>query len=444
MWVFSRLSLVSFVRTASTDALKLLQAARTTRVFYPPKFVSTSSVNMAENGPENFTPYPHFGTNAIHEGQDPHQWNSRAVVPPISLSTTFKQDAPGVMNEGYEYSRSANPTRGVTERCIASLENGKDCLLFSSGLGATTAITHLLSQGEHIVAMEDLYGGTNRYFRKVASKFGIETTFVDATVAENVKNALKPNTRMVWVETPTNPTLKMSDIKAICEMAHQQPNVFVVVDNTFMTPYFQRPLDLGADLVLHSLTKYMNGHSDVVMGAVATSNDSLCEKLRFLQNAIGPVPSPFDCFLVNRGLKTLHVRMREHQKNGMAVAKFLESNPRVVKVIHPGLPSHPQYELGKRQCRGYSGMVTFYIKGAEQEAKTFLSSLKVFTLAESLGGYESLAEHPAIMTHASVCKEEREVLGIHDNLIRLSVGLEDEEDLLADLQQALEKAVPVV
>lgn len=390
---------------------------------------------------DEFKPFAHFATLALHEGQDPKQWNCRAVVPLISLSTTFKQDAPGVMNEGYEYSRSANPTRKVTETCIAALENGKHALLFSSGLGATMSITHLLSSGEHVVAMNDLYGGTNRYFRQVASKYNIETTFVDATKPENVMNALKPNTRMVWIETPTNPTMQMVDIKAVCELAHQQPNVFVVVDNTFMTPYFQRPLDLGADLVLHSLTKYMNGHSDVVMGAVVTNSESLCDKLRFLQNAIGPVPSPFDCYLVNRGLKTLHLRMREHMKNGLIVAKFLESSDRVVKVLHPGLPSHPQYELGKRQLRGYSGMVTFYIKGELEEARTFLSNLKVFTLAESLGGYESLAEHPAIMTHASVAKEERETLGIHNNLIRLSVGLEDAEDLVEDLKQALDKAV---
>jgi cystathionine gamma-lyase len=390
---------------------------------------------------DDFKPFPHFATDALHAGQDFKQWNSCAVVPPISLSTTFAQEEPGV-HTGYEYSRSGNPTRDVLEKCIAALENGKHCMVFSSGLGATTAITHMLKAGDHIVAMNDLYGGTNRYFRKVAAKFNLETTFVDLTNAENLKGAMKPNTKMVWLETPTNPTMQLVDIKACADIAHTQKDVFVVADNTFMSPYFQRPLDLGADISFHSISKYINGHSDVIMGVAITNSDDLHEQLRFLQNAIGPVPSPFDCYMVNRGIKTLHVRMQAHQKNALACARFLESSPRVEKVLHPGLPAHPQYELGKRQMRGYSGMITFYIKGGEKEAREFLKAIKVFTLAESLGGYESLAEHPGIMTHASIVKEEREALGISDNLIRLSVGIEDMDDLVNDLDQALKIAVP--
>ncbi|ELT89000.1 hypothetical protein CAPTEDRAFT_149854 [Capitella teleta] len=390
---------------------------------------------------DEFKPFPHFATNALHAGQDFTQWKSHAVVPPISLSTTFAQEEPGV-HTGYEYSRSGNPTRDVLEKCIAALENGKHCMVFSSGLGATTAITHMLKAGDHIVAMNDLYGGTNRYFRKVASKFGLETSFVDLTNPANLKPAMKPNTKMIWLETPTNPTMQLVDVKACSEIAHTQEGVFVVVDNTFMSPYFQRPLDLGGDISFHSISKYINGHSDVIMGVAVTNSDKINEELRFLQNAIGPVPAPFDCYMVNRGIKTLHVRMQAHQKNALACARFLESSPAVEKVLHPGLPSHPQYELGKRQMQGYSGMITFYVKGGEKEARDFLKSIKVFTLAESLGGYESLAEHPAIMTHASIVKEEREALGITDNLIRLSVGIEDCDDLVNDLAQALKIAVP--
>ena len=393
---------------------------------------------------EGFKPFEHFATDALHAGQEPEQWASSAVVPLISLSTTFKQTAPGVNALGYEYSRSGNPTRNVAEKCIAALENGKHGMLFSSGLGATACITQILHSGEHVVAMDDLYGGTNRFFRQIASQNGIETTFVDATNPENVRNAIRPNTRMVWVETPTNPTMKIVDIKAVSNIVKEQPNIFMVTDNTFASSYFQRPLDLGSDLAFHSVTKYMNGHSDVVMGAVVTNNEALAEKLRFLQNATGPVPSPFDCYMMNRGLKTLHLRMQAHMKNGFAVARYLESNPRVEKVLHPGLPSHPNHEVAKSQMIGFSGMVTFYIKGGEEEARIFLQSIKLFTLAESLGGYESLAEHPAIMTHASVVKEEREKLGIYDNLIRLSVGVEDEADLIADLEQALVTAVPKI
>lgn len=384
---------------------------------------------------------PTFSTRAIHAGNDPEQWNSMAVVPPISMATTFKQDGPADFRQ-FEYGRSGNPTRNCLEKCLASLENAKHGLTFSSGLAATTTITHLLSAGDHLISMDDLYGGTNRYFRRVATRLGIEVTFVDAVDPNKVKAALKSNTKMIWIETPTNPTLKIVDIAAVAEIAKSQKDVFMVVDNTFMSSYFQRPLNFGADLVMHSLTKYMNGHSDVIMGAICTNRDDLHERLRFLQNAIGPVPSPFDCYLVNRSLKTLAVRMEQHMRNSIAVARFLEKHPCVEKVIHPILPSHPQHELAKRQCYGHSGMMTFYIKGNNLEAsKKFFKQLKVFTLAESLGGYESLVELPSVMTHASVLPEDRAKLGITDGLIRISCGLENTDDLVNDLDQALRAVV---
>ncbi|KAK7100507.1 hypothetical protein V1264_023450 [Littorina saxatilis] len=389
----------------------------------------------------NFTPFPHFATNAIHEGQEPEQWKSMAVVPPISTSTTFKQFAPAE-HTGFEYSRSGNPTRKCLETCIASLEGGKHALCYASGLAATLNVVHLLKQGDHVISMDDVYGGTNRYFRTCAAPMGIDISFVDCTNIEHVEKALKPNTKMVWIETPTNPTLKLVDIVAVSKLVHSKTDAFVVVDNTFMSSYFQRPLELGADMVMHSITKYMNGHSDVVMGALAVKDDKLAERLRYLQNAIGAVPSPFDCYLVNRGLKTLALRMKQHMISGMAVARFLEKSPKVVKVVHPGLESHPQHELAKQQMRGFSGMLTFYIKGGKQEASTFLKTLKIFTLAESLGGYESLCELPSVQTHASVPDDQREKLGISDSLIRLSVGLEDIDDLIADIDQALNAAVP--
>jgi len=382
----------------------------------------------------------HFATKALHAGQEPEQWNSMAVVPPISLSTTFKQDAPADFKK-YEYGRSGNPTRDVLEQCLASLDGAKHAMTFASGLAATTALTHILSAGDHIVSMDDVYGGTNRYFRKVASRMNIETSFVDATDPSKIEEAIRPNTRMVWIETPTNPTLKVVDIRAVADITKKHKDIFLVVDNTFESAYFQRPLELGADVSYYSLTKYMNGHTDVIMGAACTNNDELHEKLRFLQNAIGPVPSPFDCYLVNRSLKTLRVRMEEHQKNSLIVGKWLEAHPCVVSVRHPGLPSHPQHDLVQRQCYGHSGMISFYLKGGLEESKTLLSALKLITLAESLGGYESLAELPYLMTHASIEEKERVALGVTDNLIRISVGLENAEDIIADLDQALKAAV---
>ncbi|XP_017735577.1 PREDICTED: cystathionine gamma-lyase isoform X1 [Rhinopithecus bieti] len=389
---------------------------------------------------QGFLPhFQHFATQAIHVGQEPEQWTSRAVVPLISLSTTFKQEAPG-QHSGFEYSRSGNPTRNCLEKAVAALDGAKYCLAFASGLAATVTITHLLKAGDQIICVDDVYGGTNRYFRQVASEFGLKISFVDCSKIKLLEAAITPETKLVWIETPTNPILKMIDIEACAHIVHKHGDIILVVDNTFMSPYFQRPLALGADICMCSATKYMNGHSDVVMGLVSVNCERLHNRLRFLQNSLGAVPSPLDCYLCNRGLKTLHVRMEKHFKNGMAVAQFLESNPGVEKVIYPGLPSHPQHELAKRQCTGCTGMITFYIKGTLQHAEIFLKNLKLFTLAESLGGFESLAELPAIMTHASVPKNDRDVLGISDTLIRLSVGLEDEKDLLEDLDQALKAA----
>uniref|UniRef100_A0A8C2I4R0 Cystathionine gamma-lyase n=1 Tax=Cyprinus carpio TaxID=7962 RepID=A0A8C2I4R0_CYPCA len=385
-----------------------------------------------------FSPlFKSFATDAIHVGSEPEQWNSRAVVPLISLSTTFKQHEPG-KHAGFEYSRSGNPTRNCLERAVAALDGAQYCLALASGLAATLTITHLFKAGDGILCMNDVYGGTNRYFRKIAAEVGFDVSFADLSKIEEIKAALKPNTKMVWIETPTNPTMKIVDIQGCADIVHEHnKDIIVVVDNTFMSAYFQRPLALGADICMYSATKYMNGHSDVVMGLISLNRDDLYERLKFLQNALGAVPSPFDCYMCNRGLKTLHLRMKQHFKNAMAAAQFLEADPRVDRVIFPGLPSHPQHELTKRQCTGCPGMITFYIKGKLEHASTFLSNLKLFALAESLGGYESLAEHPACMTHASVSEDERKVLGISDTLVRLSVGLEDEEDIIADLDQAL-------
>jgi len=383
----------------------------------------------------------HFGTKALHAGQDPEQWESMAVVPPISLSTTFKQESPANFKK-YEYGRSGNPTRDALEACLASLDGAKHAVTFASGLAATMTITHMLSAGDHMVSMDDVYGGTNRQFRKVAARMNIEIDFVDATDPARVKAAMKPNTKMVWIETPTNPTLKIVDIRAVADIVKQYPDVFLVVDNTFESAYFQRPLELGADISYYSLTKYMNGHTDVIMGAACTNSEDLGSRMRFLQNAIGAVPSPFDCYLVNRSLKTLRIRMEEHQRNSLAVGRWLEKHPAVESVRHPGLASHPQHHIVLKQCYGHSGMISFYLKGRLQESNKFLSALKLITLAESLGGYESLAELPYVMTHASIEEKERVALGVTDNLIRVSVGLENADDIIADLDQALRIAVP--
>ncbi|XP_073400882.1 cystathionine gamma-lyase [Dendrobates tinctorius] len=385
--------------------------------------------------------FKHFATEAIHTGQEPEQWTSMAVVPPISLSTTFKQHSPGE-HAGYEYSRSGNPTRNCLEKAVAALDGAKYCLAYASGLAATLNVAHLLKAGDQIICTSDVYGGTNRYFRNIAAEMGLKVTFVDCSDLKCLEAAITSDTKLIWIETPTNPTLTVIDIQGCADIIHKHRDAILAVDNTFMSAYFQRPLALGADICMYSATKYMNGHSDVVMGLVSVNCDKLYERLKYLQNALGAIPSPFDCYLCNRGLKTLPLRMKQHFHNAMAVAMFLERDPRVDKVLFPGLPSHPQYELTKRQSTGVPGMITFYIKGSLEHAKIFLKSIKLLALAESLGGYESLAEHPAIMTHASVPEEARAVLNISDTLIRLSIGLEDAEDIIEDLDQALQAAHP--
>lgn len=398
------------------------------------------SANLAAaNGEELWgKKWKSFATDAIHVGQDPEKWKSRMVVPPITLSTTFKQLVPGVGQ--YEYGRSGNPTRDCLEECIAALECGTHGHAFASGLAATNAIvTSFLKQGDHIITSDDVYGGTNRLFQRVLSNMGITASFVDLEDHDCLEKAFLPNTKLVWIETPTNPTMKIIDIRAVCEIARKH-DCLSVVDNTFMSAYFQRPITLGADMAFHSATKYMNGHSDVVMGLVICRTKEMHEKLYFTQYAVGAVPSPFDCYLVNRGLKTLHVRMEKHFENAKACAKFLLDHDKVEKINYPGDASHPRHQVLRKNATGSSGMLAFWLKDCTLEmAGKMLASLKVFTLAESLGGFESLAEHPAVMTHASVPADARKLLGIGDNFIRLSVGIEDTDDLVADLKQAIEK-----
>jgi cystathionine gamma-lyase len=375
-----------------------------------------------------------FGTRAIHAGQPPEA-KSGAVMTPIYQTSTYAQVSPGE-HTGYEYSRTDNPTRTAYQKCLAALEGGKYALAFSSGLATTDSVLHTLKAGDHVVCCDDVYGGTYRLFERVYRPLGIDFTFADLTDLAKAEAAFRPETRLLWIETPTNPTLKIVDIAKLSELARKK-GALSVVDNTFMSAYFQKPLALGADVALHSVTKYMNGHSDVVGGALVTNHDALYEKLKFVQNAVGAVPAPMDCFLVMRGLKTLHVRMERHAENAMKIAEFLERHARVERVIYPGLASHPQHALAKKQMSGFGGMITFFIKGGLPEARGFLERVKLFTLAESLGGVESLIEHPAIMTHASVPAENRKALGILDNLVRVSVGIEDVADLLKDLDQAL-------
>jgi len=403
--------------------------------------MNSQEQNGVQNGHNSYSDCS-FETQAIHAGQDPEQWDSRCVVPPIVMSTTFKQFAPGDYGN-YDYGRSGNPTRAALEACLGPMEKARYALTYASGLAALTNLNFLLKNGDHILCGDDVYGGTNRYLRNCASRMGIETTFVEMNDLKKTESEFRSNTAMVWLETPTNPTMKLIDIAAISQLAKRKnPNVIVVVDNTFASPYFQSPLEFGADIVTHSLTKYINGHTDVVMGAVMLNNEEIYKRLKFLQNAIGAVPSPFDCYMVNRGIKTLAIRMRQHMETGLKVAQALEKNPRVERVIYPGLPSHPQHELYKRQMKGFGGMMSVYTKGNLQQTNEFLKNLKLFALAESLGGYESLVEIPAVMTHASVPKEQRELIGLGDNLVRFSLGLENADDLLADIEQALEKSIP--
>ncbi|KAH9478060.1 Cystathionine gamma-lyase [Psilocybe cubensis] len=415
-----------------------------------------------------------FGTRAIHIGSEAND-ETGAVIPPISLSTTYKQQAIGV-HKGFEYSRSGNPNRNALESTLAALESGgAHALAFASGSATTATVLQSLGPNAHIISVNDVYGGTFRYMRRVASENqGLETTFLDLENAsdEQILGAIKENTKLIWIESPTNPTLRLIDIPRIAALAHSHPSSpLVLVDNTFLSPFYSSPLLLGADIVMHSLTKYINGHSDVVMGALilpsSPKHTAFADKLRFLQNAIGAVPSPYDCWLAQRGAKTLHLRMKAHGRNALAVARALEREPGVEEVVYPGLPgktpeSRKKYELAWRMLSPharkfispsstpdspppadgfpFSGMISFRIAGSTREADAFLTSTRLFTLAESLGGVESLAEHPAQMTHGSIPAEERALLGIGENLVRLSVGVEEEEDLVEDVVQAVRKA----
>jgi cystathionine gamma-lyase len=379
-----------------------------------------------------------FGTRAIHAGQRPDP-TTGAVMTPVYLTSTYAQSAPGV-HKGYEYSRTHNLTRFALEANLASLEGGSHGLAFASGLAATATVLQLFDAGSHVIATDDLYGGTFRLFDKVFRRLGFEFSWVDPVGgAAAVEAAIRPTTRMVWAETPTNPMLKLVDLAAVAEVCKRR-GLVLAVDNTFMTPFNQQPLALGADLVVHSTTKYLNGHSDVVGGAVVTSDDGLHQRLAFLQNAVGAVPSPMDSWLVMRGTKTLHVRMERHETNARALAGWLAGHAQVEKVIYPGLDSHPQHALARTQARGFGGMISFVLSGGLDHARRFLSACRIFTLAESLGGVESLVEHPAIMTHASVPPDRRAQLGIADGFIRLSVGIEDEADLRGDLERAFAAA----
>jgi len=378
-----------------------------------------------------------FDTLAIHAGQHPDP-TTGAIMTPVYLTSTYVQDGPGV-HKGYEYSRTQNPTRHALEACLAALEGGKHGLAFASGLAATDAVLHLLSAGDHVLFSDDVYGGTFRIFDKVFRRHGLAFDAVDMTDPANVARALRPETRLVWIESPTNPMLKLVDLAAVSTIAREH-GARTVVDNTFATPCFQRPLAHGIDVVVHSTTKYLNGHSDVVGGAIVTDDGDLHARLAFLQNAVGGVPSPMDAFLVLRGLKTLPVRMERHGRNALAVARFLEAHPQVERVAYPGLASHPQHALACRQMTGFGGMLAFVIRGGLPAATAFLRAVRIFACAESLGGVESLIEHPAIMTHASVPKETRDKLGIADGLVRVSVGIESADDLVEDLARGFEAA----
>lgn len=374
-----------------------------------------------------------FETMAVHAGYDPEP-TTGAVMPPVYQVSTFAQRSPG-QGTGYEYARTDNPTRTPLQAALAELEGAAHALVFSSGLAATDAVLNTLKAGDHVLAGNDLYGGTYRLFSKVAVDRGLTFDFVDLQSCE-LEDAFRPNTKLVWFETPTNPLLSVIDIRRVAGIAHTH-GALVAVDNTFMSPFFQNPLKLGADLVMHSMTKYINGHSDVVMGCLMTSNEALYGRLKFLQNAVGGVPGPWDCYLALRGMRTLALRMKAHGENAMAVAHWLDQDPRIERVAYPGLPGHAGHDIAKRQASGFGGMVTFFVKGGLADARRMLERVKLFTLAESLGGVESLIEHPAIMTHASIPPEQRAAIGITDTLIRASVGIEHPDDLIADLDQAL-------
>ena len=376
-----------------------------------------------------------FATRAIHAGQSPDP-TTGAIMQPIYATSTYVQESPGE-HKGYEYSRTQNPTRMAYERCVADLESGEDGFAFASGMAATATILELIDSGSHVLAMDDLYGGTRRLFHKVRERSAnLEFSFIDLCDVNAAEDALRDNTRMIWIESPSNPLLKIVDLPAITKLAERR-DILVVVDNTFATPYLQRPLEFDCDIVMHSATKFLNGHSDMIGGIAITADAALAERMGYLQNSIGAVAGPFDSFLALRGLKTLDVRMERHCRSAQAIAEWLEKDSRVESVLYPGLESHPQHELAKRQMDGFGGIVTFFIKGDVETARRFLERCEVFALAESLGGVESLVDHPGIMTHASVPAEERAALGISDQLIRLSVGIEALDDLIADLDTAL-------
>jgi len=380
-----------------------------------------------------------FATRAIHAGQSPDP-STGAVMPPIYVTSTYAQSSPGI-HKGYDYSRTRNPTRGAWERCIADLEGGVRGFAFASGMAATSTLLELLDAQSHIVAMEDLYGGSFRLFERVRRRTaGHDFSFVDLSKESSLLAALKPSTKMIWIETPTNPTLRLVDIAKIAAVAKSR-GILTVVDNTFATPWIQLPLELGADVVMHSATKYLNGHSDMLGGIAVTANDELADRIAFLHNATGAVSGAFDSFLALRGLKTLPLRMRQSSESALAIAEWLEKHPKVARVLYPGLPSHPQHSLAKQQMKnGYSGIITCFVKGGLEAARRFLENCHLFTLAESLGGVESLVDHPGLMTHASIPPEQRKALGIDDALIRLSVGIEDVADLIEDLDAALRNA----
>ncbi|CAD1795763.1 PLP-dependent transferase [Xanthomonas euroxanthea] len=376
-----------------------------------------------------------LGTRAIHAGQTPDP-STGAIMTPIYATSTYVQTSPGE-HKGYEYSRTQNPTRSAYEACVASLEGGKAGFAFGSGLGAASTVLELLDTGDHVIAMDDLYGGTYRLFERVRQRSaGLQFTYADLNDLDAIRSALRPNTRMIWAETPTNPLLKVVDLQKLGEFARKH-GLLLVVDNTFCSPMIQRPLEYGADLVLHSATKYLNGHSDMVGGIVVAANDALAEQMAFLQNSIGSVAGPFDSFLALRGLKTLHLRMRTHNESALELARWLERENRVESVIYPGLQSHPQHALAKRQMDGFGGIISMRVKGGKAKARRMLERCELFALAESLGGVESLIELPAVMTHASIPPAQRKRLGITDNLIRLSVGVEDLADLRRELDAAL-------
>lgn len=377
-----------------------------------------------------------FNTKAIHGGQKDIDPAYGSVMPPIYQTTTYSQSTPGG-HKGFEYSRSANPTRSALERAIASIENGNHGMAFGSGLAAIDAVLKLLKSGDEVISTNDLYGGTYRLFTSIFEDFGIKFKFIGMQNAESIEDHITDKTKLIWVETPTNPMMNIIDIKKAATVAKKH-NVLLAVDNTFATAYLQRPLDLGADIVMHSATKYLGGHSDVVMGTLAVKEKELADKLYFIQNASGAIAGPQDCFLVLRGLKTLHVRMQRHCENGRQVAEYLSSHPKIENVYWPGLKDHPNHDIAKEQMKDFGGMISFTTKGNNyEEAIKIVENLKVFTLAESLGGVESLAGHPESMTHASIPKAEREKTGVVDSLIRLSVGIEDGDDLVADLEQAI-------